>query len=132
MREPKPFWRSSKQAWYLQINGRQRSLGKDKKKAWERYHQIMAEVEPIEPSKATVAELFEIYLDWVEQNRSDGGYQKVRRHLKHFSRHIGLSSKVVAISGADLTKWVESEKTWNSTTRNDAIGFGDAMLQLGC
>ena len=33
MRFPKPFFRESKQAWYVQIGKRQISLGKDREEA---------------------------------------------------------------------------------------------------
>ena len=46
MRQPKPFYRKSKQAWYLQIGKRQVSLGPDEKEAWQKYHEIMADKRP--------------------------------------------------------------------------------------
>ena len=42
MRQPKPYFRKQKKTWYVQIDGRQLSLGSDKKKAWQRYHELMA------------------------------------------------------------------------------------------
>lgn len=120
MRQPKPFFRKSKQTWYLQLGKRQISLGKDKKSAWQRYHQIMADTEPLKET-ATVEMLFERYLDWVQENRKPGTYDKVRYHLSRFAAFIGKQSKIAALSGSDLADWVEDESTWNSTTRNDAI-----------
>jgi len=119
-REPKPFFRKAKNAWYLQLGKRQISLGRDKKDAWKRYHQIMAESQPIRET-ATIETLFERFLDWVQENRKPTTYDKMRRHLSRFAAFIGKQTKVAAVSGADLSEWVESEKTWNSTTRNEAI-----------
>ncbi len=121
MKHPQPFFRKSKQCWYVQIGSRQRSLGKDKKKAWEKFYQIMASNEVIEESTATVAQLFELYLEWVQKNRAPGTYDKIKRHLSSFASFIGLRTKVATLSGADLSEWVENEKTWNSTSRNEAI-----------
>lgn len=119
-REPKPFFRKAKNAWYLQLGKRQVSLGRDKKEAWKRYHQIMAESQLIRET-ATIETLFERFLDWVQENRKPTTYEKVRRHLSRFAAFIGKQTKVAAVSGADLSEWVEGEKTWNSTTRNEAI-----------
>lgn len=119
-KEPKPFFRAAKQSWYLQLGKRQVSLGKDKKLAWQKYHELMSKEEPLKGT-ATIEMLFERYLDWVEENRKPATYDKIRRHLSAFSRFIGKKSKIEATSGADLANWVEKEKSWGSTTRNEAI-----------
>ncbi len=122
MHQPQPYFRKQKQAWYLQVSGRQVSLGKDKKQAWQKYHEIMAGHKPlVESSRHHCRTLRAHYLDWVQENRKLGTYNKVRRHLLRFAKFIGLTTKIVNLSGADLSDWVESEKTWNSTTKNDAI-----------
>ena len=41
MRFAKPFFRASKQAWYVQIGKRQISLGKDREEAFRRYREIL-------------------------------------------------------------------------------------------
>jgi integrase len=122
MRHPKPFYRKQKKAWYVQIRGRRISLGKDEKEAWKRYHQIMADDQPVEESTATIEEILERFLDWVKEHRKPATYGKSRHLLKQFARHAGLRTRVMSLNGADLTHWVESEKTWNSTTRNEGIG----------
>ncbi len=119
-REPKPFFRKSKNAWYLQLGTRQISLGRDKKEAWTRYHQIMADNQPLRET-ATIEMLFERFLDWVQENRKPGTYDKNQRHLSSFAKFIGKRTKISAVRGSDLSEWVEQEKTWNSTSRNDAI-----------
>ncbi len=122
MRHPQPFFRKSKNAWYVQIGRRQISLGKDKKAAWQRYYEIMAANEPLQADTTTLEMLFERYLDWVQENRKPGTYQTIRQHLSRCAKHLGKSTKVANLCGADLADWVETETTWNSTTRHDAIG----------
>ena len=41
MRFLKPFFRASKQAWYVQVGKRQTSLGKDREEAFHRYREIL-------------------------------------------------------------------------------------------
>lgn len=41
MKFPKPFFRRSKQAWYLQLGARQISLGKDRDEAFAKYRDIL-------------------------------------------------------------------------------------------
>ena len=119
-REPKPFFRKSKNSWYLQIGSRQISLGKDKKAAFAKYHQIMASNEPLSES-TTVELLFERYLDWVKEHRKPGTYDKIRHHLSSFARYIGKSRKIATLSGSDLSLWVEGQTQWGSTMSNEAI-----------
>lgn len=121
MRQPKPYFRKQKKTWYVQLRGRQLSLGKNETEAYRRYHELMASNAPVGES-ATVEQLFERYLDWVEEHRKPATYDKIRRNLSAFARFIGKQQRVSKITGADLSNWVESEKTWGSTTRNEAIG----------
>ncbi|WDQ16488.1 tyrosine-type recombinase/integrase [Rhodopirellula sp. P2] len=102
MRQPHPFYRKSKQAW-------------------KRYHQVMAENEPIKDT-TTAETIFERYLDWVQENRKPGTYAKFRHLLSRLAKFIGKRTKVAKLSGVDLSHWVESESTWNCTTRHNGIG----------
>ena len=122
MKQPQPFFRQSKNAWYLQLGRRQISRGKEKKQAWKRYHQIMAANKPLDRGTTTIEELFERYLEWVQENRKPGTYRTIRQHRSQCARSIGMKTKVANLCGADLDDWVETESTWNSTTRHDAIG----------
>ena len=41
MRQAKPWYRKSTKTWYVQLDGRQVPLGKDKDEAFQKYHQLM-------------------------------------------------------------------------------------------
>jgi hypothetical protein len=38
---PKPFFRSDRRLWYVQLDGRQVNLGPDREAAFDRYHELM-------------------------------------------------------------------------------------------
>jgi hypothetical protein len=38
---PKPFFKKSRKAWYVEVDRKQINLGPDQDAAFERYHQIM-------------------------------------------------------------------------------------------
>lgn len=66
MRFPKPFFRASKNAWYVQLGKRQVSLGRDREAAFVRYRQLVLEetgqtAEPV--SQHSVAELLDLFLE---------------------------------------------------------------------
>ncbi len=46
MRFPKPWYRPTRAAWYVTIDGTQHNLGPDQEKALERYHALMARPRP--------------------------------------------------------------------------------------
>ena len=122
MKRPKPFYRKSKNAWYLQLGRRQISLGKEKKAAWKKYHQIMADEAPIKEDTTTIETLFERYLDWIQENRKPGTYKTIQQHLSHAAKYLGKRTKIADLCGADLTDWVETESTWNSTLGTMRLG----------
>jgi hypothetical protein len=43
---PKPFFRTARRAWYVQLGGKQISLGCDQDAAFRRYHKLMSRPRP--------------------------------------------------------------------------------------
>ncbi len=69
-RYPKPFWRSSRNCWFVQLGKEQVKLPSDEGEALKLYHGLMADrarwmvtPAPAAPGLAA-AELFDKYLDW--------------------------------------------------------------------
>ena len=84
MRQPAPFFRAQTQSWYVQIGKRQINLGRDKEQAWTEYHELMTDRQALALRPATVAELFDLYLDWCQKRRAEGTYDK----HQHTNRQI--------------------------------------------
>ena len=40
---PKPYFRKSRELWYVQIDGQQFNLGPNKEEAFRQYHRLMAQ-----------------------------------------------------------------------------------------
>lgn len=91
MRQPKPYFRKQKQAWYVQLDGRQISLGRDKELAWRRYHQLMAGRADLGSERATVVQLLETYLEWCSKHRASGTYENSRRYCPRCSIDVLVS-----------------------------------------
>jgi hypothetical protein len=75
---PKPFFRTSRQLWYIQLDGRQFNFGPDWDVAFQRYHELMAKPEPKRPvttAAPLVVVLCDRFLDWVQLHRSAGTHQ---------------------------------------------------------
>ena len=107
MKQPKPFFRKFTGTWYVQIGKRQINLGRDKKAAWEKYHQLMADQDAVPEQLATVAQLFECYLEWCASRRSKGTYDNNRRYLRSFIACIGTKLPISKLRPLHITKWMD-------------------------
>ena len=123
MKQPKPFFRKFTRTWYVQIGKRQINLGKDKKLAWDKYHELMAAKDSVDQQVATVAQLFEVYLEWCQKRRSKGTYENNRRYLRSFIACIGMRLAISKLRPMHITKWMDEYPNWTDTTWNDAISI---------
>ena len=48
---PKPFYRTARNAWFLQVGGKQIKLGPDRDAAFRRYHELMGQPEAPAPRR---------------------------------------------------------------------------------
>ncbi|MEZ6063746.1 MAG: site-specific integrase [Planctomycetaceae bacterium] len=123
MKQPKPFFRRFTKSWYVQIGRRQINLGRDKKLAWEKYHELMAKQDCVAEQLATVAQLFDTYLEWCLTRRSQGTYRNNRLYLRSFIKCVGTRLAIAKLRPHHVTKWMDDHPDWSDTTRNDAISI---------
>lgn len=123
MRQPKPYFRKQKQAWYVQLDGRQISLGREKKLAWRQYHELMAGRRDLSGDTATVARLIETFLDWCVKHRSRGTYENSRLYCRHFINCVGKQLTIGHLKPKHITLWMDQHDKWSDTTKNDAISI---------
>lgn len=121
MRQPKPFFRKFTKSWYVTIRGKQYPLGKNKKLAFQRYHEIMANHSATD-QLATVAQLCDVYLDWCEKHRKEATFDKHKRYLQSFIGSIGTRLPIAKLRKKHITAWVDSLEV-ATTTQNDAISI---------
>lgn len=125
MRFPKPFFRHSKDAWYLQIGKRQISLGRNREEAFRRYqeislHELGCIATPKQSSKATkLIDLFDLFLEWAQKHTES--YDWYRHFLQKFASKYGQLS-LHELKPFHVTRWL-SAYTWGSTTQNKAISI---------
>jgi integrase len=105
MRIPKPFFRKQTQSFYLQLNGKQINLGKDKAQAMTKYHEIMAgKQEPL--PDITAAALLDMFLGWCKASREPRTYQFYFEHLQSFIDYIGKTIQAMDVKPLHVTQWV--------------------------
>ena len=120
MRFPKPFFRASKDAWYVQLGKRQVSLGKDRDEAFERYRVILLQERGENPEPAfrrlTVAQVFDLFLDWSSRHNEVRTYEWYREFLQGFSDKYG-ALEAEKLKPFHVTRWLDSHRGWGEASR---------------
>jgi integrase/recombinase XerC len=120
MRQPQPFYRSAKKAYYCQIGKRQFSLGPDEKEAWKKFHRLMADGAPAKPTEPpTVILVCDQFLDFVQRTGKPDTYKWRRHFLQSFCKQFG-TLKVTELKPKHVTSWLNS-RGWGASTRYSAI-----------
>ena len=120
---PKPFFRPGRQRWYVQIGGKQILLGADREQAFEAYHRLMAEVGrgvplvPPQPTSRLVVDLIDLFLEWVQRQRSPDTYEWYRYRLQRFAERYPKLS-VDELRPFHVQEWVDSYKLSVTSRRN--------------
>ena len=110
MRQPKPFFRKQTKSWYVQIRKRQINLGRDKEAAWKKYHEMM--LDQSEPDEVDyVVDLLDLYLEWLQKNRSEGTYLKALGYLKQFAGYVGRTLRTDQLTPRRVSQWIEEKVT---------------------
>ncbi len=126
-RPAKPFFRRQTKSWYCSIAGKQIPLGKDKKLAVQKFHELMTNREEQIQNRCTLYELSQSYLDWVEINRSSSIFRLHKHFLKSFIEAVGKRLEPMQLKVHQITKWHESLDV-STTTQSDAVGAVQRML----
>jgi integrase len=125
MKLPKPFFRKSKQAWYVQLGPRQLSLGKDRELAFRRYQQLLLHERgqaagPALPADLTVAQLCEFFLDWSQRHNGADTYCWYQRYLQGFCDRCG-GLRAAEVKPFHVTRWLDGHQGWGDGSRRAAV-----------
>lgn len=126
-RESKPYYRAVQKRWVSQINGKRVTLGKTKKEAYQKFHELMADQEKLPTESFTLYELSQVYLDWVKKNRSEKTYKLHLHFLKSFFAHVGRKLKPSQLKPSTVSTWASSGEL-NTTSQAGAIAVVQRML----
>lgn len=116
-KKPEPWWRKERQAWFVQIDRKRFNLGRDKKQAWKRYYELMAE-----PAKrVVVAEslvvIVDTFLEWVQKHRAADTYEWYRFRLERFARTYP-ALRTNDLRPFHVQQWIDGMDVSSGTKRN--------------
>jgi integrase len=111
-----PWFRKQDNWWYFyrREGGRRRQIRlvegrRNRKAAFDRWHELCRQLaeEQIVATDSAVA-LLDLYLSWVQKNRSAGTYGIYLHHLTSFGRSIGPKLSVAELKPKHVTAWLDS------------------------
>jgi integrase len=121
-RDPKPWYRQDRDAWFVTINGRRFNLGPDREAAHVRFHELMLNGGDDRPFQGfTVFRLFDEYLEWVQAQRSPRTYEWYGDFLKQFAAFLKADRPAEKLKPYDVLRWTSQHCNWSSTYQNNAI-----------
>jgi hypothetical protein len=119
MRNARPWKRESTNTWHVWIDGKQVYLGKDEKKAHEKYRQRLGcEV----PADFIARQVLQAYGKWCKANLADSTCQRRTPVLESFAKSVRPTLKAEALRGIHVERWLETcERVKSPTTKGDYI-----------
>lgn len=119
-REPKPWYRKDRDAWFVTIAGTRHNLGPNKKKALERFYALMREPKAAKVASEAFAAVADAFLEWLAANRSPETYTWYQYRLERFcQRYPDLVAS--EIRPYHVQQWVDSYSDLAQTTRRNYI-----------
>lgn len=119
----KPWFRDFNKCWYVTINRRKINLGKDKKAAFRRWHEM--EEAGLEGFDLPLEEAVQLYLDSLSGCSAETR-DVAKRHLDDFSEHVG-KLKCSRLRAHHWTSFLRT-KAWAPSTARTALNKINACL----
>ena len=121
-----PWYRASRDAWYVEIGGKQVKLaeGKANKKAAEReFHRRMAQAPEAlpEPSKLHVATVCDLFLAFSKNHHEQCTFDWYELYLQDFCEQYGRLT-IADLKPFHVNRWVDAHAAWGQGSRRAAIG----------
>ena len=120
---PQPWFRQSRNTFYVTINGTQHNLHTaDKEKAFRRWHELMVRTqEPPQSPKSTILVVLAAFAEWAEKHTKPATYEWYRRFLKSFGQSIPPDLRVIDLKPFHVTQWLDDNSQWGDSGRRGAI-----------
>jgi integrase len=126
---PKPFFRTARQAWFVQVAGKQINLGPDHAAALRRYHELMRQ--PPAAGSAAVAmgvlALLDAFLDWCQNHKAGRTYDWYRGYLESFARTVPADLTADRLKPFHVQQWLDAHPGWKTGKRGAVIAVQRAF-----
>ncbi len=119
-RQPKPWYRKDRDAWFVTVAGTRHNLGPHKKQAMERFYALMREPKAAKVASTSFAAIADAFLDWLTSNRAQETYGWYQYRLERFcQRYPDLVAN--EIRPYHVQQWVDSYEELSKTSRRNYV-----------
>lgn len=126
MRPSRPWYRTSHDAWYVEVAGKQVKLAKgkaNKQLALLEWHRLQSgQSRPADAADPHVAVVFDLFLAWSKARHTPETYDWYRHYLQSFVsfREAGRLA-VGRVTAAHVTRWLDAQTAWTDSSRRGAV-----------
>lgn len=115
------FW-EARGIYCVYVRGKKHLLGSDKTEATRLFHELMGRPEnkPVEIDANSVAKVLDDFYESAKQTVAPRTASRYWDFLQEFIKHSGRVP-VADLTAAHVTAWLETKKSWNSTTKFNAV-----------
>jgi integrase len=126
---PKPFFRTARRAWFVQVAGKQVNLGSDRDAAFRRYHELMGRPKPVAAriTADTVLPVLDAFLDWCQKHKAGRTYDWYRGYLESFARAVPTGLTTVGLKPFHVQQWLDANPGWKTGKRGAVIAVQRAF-----
>jgi hypothetical protein len=124
---PKPFFRTARNAWFVQVGDRQVKLATDKESAFKRYHELMCQplkavaAQPAATTARLVIVIVDEFLEWCQKHRAPDTYRWYKDRLNVFCNSIPADLTTEQLKPHHVQKWVDAQDNLASGSRRNLI-----------
>lgn len=129
MRRPEPWYRASKEAWYVQFGDKQVRLAKGpkdatEKEAFDAYYRLMAHRPENLPKGDDL--LCDLFLDHSKAHHEPDTFRLYKHFLQRFCKSYGRSP-AADIKPLHVTRWLDQHPKWKASRRHAALAVKRAF-----
>jgi integrase/recombinase XerD len=126
---PKPFFRTARKAWFLQVGDKQIKLGSDRDAAFRRYHELMGQPQaPPAPADArSVVGVLDAFLDWCLNHKAGRTYDWYHDYLESFARSVPPELATDKLKPYHVQQWLDANPGWKTGKRGAVIAVQRAF-----
>lgn len=126
---PKPFFKASRNTWYVQLEGRQVNLGPDRDAAFRSYHELMAQRDqPVRQSDdAAVCVVLDLFLEWCQNHKAARTYDWYLAYLQSFVGTIPGDLAVRDLKPFHVQRWLDGKPGWRTGKRGATVAVQRAL-----
>ncbi|MEO0529365.1 MAG: hypothetical protein AAF266_02185 [Planctomycetota bacterium] len=120
-RRAKPWLRKGR-GWYVQKDGKQVALGRDKAAAFRRYHELMTRPSECVALGDSFLVVCDEFLEWTQKHRAPRTYDWYVDRLGSFARSLESKNlRAAEVRPLHIHRWIDAHPGWGATTQRQAI-----------